>query len=64
MNAAAMAVMEELPDVRLAYGISDEFRYAYDNSDQSSATLMKLAASSSVDLVSFSKDERGTYMWI
>lgn len=26
MNAAAAAVMNELPDIRLAYGISDEFR--------------------------------------
>ena len=26
MNAAAVAVMTELPDIRLAYGISDEFR--------------------------------------
>lgn len=27
MNAAAIRVMGELPDIRLAYGISDEFRY-------------------------------------
>ena len=26
MNAAAVAVLEELPEVRLAYGISDEYR--------------------------------------
>ena len=26
MNATAVAVMKELPDVRLAYGISDEYR--------------------------------------
>ena len=27
MNAAAMAVMTELPDIILGYGISDEYRY-------------------------------------
>jgi tRNA(His) 5'-end guanylyltransferase len=27
MNAAAVAVMKELPDLVLAYGNSDEFRY-------------------------------------
>lgn len=27
MNAAATAVMKELPDIDCAYGISDEFRY-------------------------------------
>lgn len=29
MNAAAEAVMRELPDLVLAYGNSDEFRYVY-----------------------------------
>jgi tRNA(His) guanylyltransferase len=28
MNAAAVAVMKELPDLVLAYGNSDEYRYA------------------------------------
>lgn len=27
MNAAATALMEEIPEVPFAYGISDEFRY-------------------------------------
>jgi tRNA(His) 5'-end guanylyltransferase len=27
MNAAAVAVMKELPDLTLAYGNSDEYRY-------------------------------------
>lgn len=26
MNAAAVAVLKEFPDIRLAYGISDEYR--------------------------------------
>lgn len=30
MNAAAVAVMSELPDVVVAYGVSDEFRYVFD----------------------------------
>lgn len=59
MNAAAIGVMEELSDIRLAYGVSDEFRYVLDTSDENLAILMKLAASFSVDLVIFSKDERG-----
>jgi tRNA(His) guanylyltransferase len=28
MNAAAKAVMAELPDITIAYGISDEYRYS------------------------------------
>lgn len=28
MNAAAQGVMRELPEISLAYGLSDEFRYA------------------------------------
>lgn len=28
MNAAARAVMSELPDITIAYGVSDEYRYA------------------------------------
>jgi len=27
MNAAAVAVMKELTDINIAYGISDEFRF-------------------------------------
>jgi hypothetical protein len=27
MNAAAKAVMTEMPDVIIAYGVSDEYRY-------------------------------------
>lgn len=28
MNAAAKALMAELPDIIIAYGISDEYRYS------------------------------------
>jgi tRNA(His) 5'-end guanylyltransferase len=28
MNAAARAVMAELPDITIAYGVSDEYRHA------------------------------------
>ncbi len=28
MNAAAKAVMTELPDITIAYGVSDEYRYS------------------------------------
>ena len=31
MNAAATAVMKELPDITCAYGISDEFRHDLDS---------------------------------
>lgn len=27
MNAAAQRVMSELPDITIAYGVSDEYRY-------------------------------------
>lgn len=27
MNSAAKAVLSELPDITIAYGVSDEFRY-------------------------------------
>lgn len=27
MNAAAMAVVADLPEIVIAYGVSDEFRY-------------------------------------
>jgi tRNA(His) guanylyltransferase len=30
MNAAARAVMAELPDITIAYGVSDEYRHALD----------------------------------
>ena len=29
MNAAATAVMKDVPDIGFAYGISDEFRYVH-----------------------------------
>lgn len=29
MNAAAKAVMMELPDIVIAYGISDEYRFVF-----------------------------------
>jgi hypothetical protein len=29
MNAAAAEVVRELPDLIIAYGVSDEFRYAF-----------------------------------
>ncbi|KAI4256516.1 MAG: hypothetical protein LQ352_002064 [Teloschistes flavicans] len=32
MNAAAVAVMQEIPDVAIAYGISDEFSFIFDRS--------------------------------
>ena len=32
MNAAAKAVMKELPDIRIGYGVSDEFSFVFDPS--------------------------------
>lgn len=29
MNAAAVEVMKELPDLCIAYGVSDEYRYVF-----------------------------------
>lgn len=42
MNAAAAAVMRELPDLVLAYGNSDEFRYV---SLQLTKSLLDILAS-------------------
>lgn len=39
MNAAAEAVMKELPDLVMAFGNSDEFRY--DNSPYYASSLVK-----------------------
>lgn len=61
MNAAAMGVLKELPDVVLAYGISDEYRSA--SSPKNLATmhhgLISLVALSSIDLLNYSIDGRG-----
>lgn len=50
MNAAAVEVMKELPDLCIAYGVSDEYRYAV----SLGASLIKLttSASSSIQAVS------------
>jgi len=29
MNAAATAVLKEIPDIKFGYGISDEFRWGF-----------------------------------
>lgn len=62
MNAAATGVLKELPDVVLAYGISDEYRSAL-LSPKNHATmydgLICHVALSSIDLVNYSIDERG-----
>lgn len=58
MNAAATAVMKELPDINCAYGISDEYRYGSDLWIVS-LTLIVYLASYSTDPANYSKDERG-----
>lgn len=30
MNAAAKAIMKEIPDIKIAYGVSDEFSFVFD----------------------------------
>jgi len=50
MNAAAEAVMKELPDLVLAYGNSDEYRYVKDSPVEN----RMLTASHSKPLVSVS----------
>lgn len=42
MNAAAVEVMKELPDLCIAYGVSDEFRYVQLVSSLSSQSLTVL----------------------
>ena len=47
MNAAAAAVMKEIPDIRIAFGVSDEYRFVANFRE-----LQPLAADQT-DLVSF-----------
>ena len=58
MNAAATAVMEELPDIICAYGVSDEFRHAT-GPQTVSLTLIVSLASYLTDQVDCLKGERG-----
>lgn len=60
MNAAAAAVMNELPDITLAYGISDEFRFAcHKNHPKAHLELMRVGqALSWAGHVGSSKGER------
>lgn len=61
MNAAATGVLKELPDVVLAYGISDEYRSASSPRNLAGMHhgLISLVALSSIDLLNYSIDGRG-----
>ena len=63
MNAAASAVMNELPDITVAYGISDEYRLEKIMSGALRGTVFLLRfariALSSIDHASSSTDARG-----
>ena len=51
MNAAAVAVMKELPDLVLAYGNSDEFRYVeYFTNDEDLEQVTGLSIQSLADV--------------
>jgi hypothetical protein len=56
--------MRELPDLVVAYGISDEFRYAdlYDLSSRNSITDTMCLASSSIKIALFSSGARGFWL--
>lgn len=58
MNAAATAVMKELPEISCAYGISDEFRYDA-GSWMFYLTLIVYEASYLTDQADYSKGARG-----
>jgi hypothetical protein len=60
MNAAAVEVMKDLPDLCIAYGVSDEYRYA-DLPSVFSQLLTIPAVSSSIPTASFSSDATGEW---
>lgn len=64
MNAAAVEVMKELPDLCIAYGISDEYRFVSSSftikSPRESFINLVISASSSTQAVSSSNDEMRT----
>ncbi|KAL8858853.1 MAG: hypothetical protein Q9178_004657 [Gyalolechia marmorata] len=60
MNAAAIGVLKELPDIAIAYGISDEYRSIIGNRTTLSIIgLFAFSALSSIALVVYSIDEKG-----
>ena len=60
MNAAAIGVLKELPDISIAYGISDEYRSVIGNlTTLSMMGLFAFSALSSIALVVYSIDEKG-----
>jgi len=58
MNAAAMAVLKELPDINFAYGVSDEFRYGT-RTRPTDLRVLSVSASSLIDRVGFLTDVKG-----
>jgi hypothetical protein len=59
MNAAAKAVMTELPDIVIGYGISDEYRLFPLCSNASQGLMYALLALYFISPVLYSKDDRG-----
>lgn len=60
MNASAEAVMRELPEIAIAYGVSDEFRYSFTIFDISRTDLTAIVLFSG-EIQSFSIAERGNF---
>ena len=59
MNATAVAVLRELPDIRLAYGISDEFRFVKQSFDTLTSADIVTLVSYSIAPASSLNDVRG-----
>lgn len=58
MNAAAKAVVSDLPEITIAYGVSDEYRSVL-AVDVKRPILMVLVALSSIKHLLYSKEEQG-----
>lgn len=58
MNAAAKAVVTELPEITIAYGVSDEYRFVDCTAD--ARLLLNLIVSSSIKQARCLKEELGT----
>lgn len=65
MNAAAIAVLQEIPEICLAYGISDEFRFHITKPDGlDSGLLMCNVVSYSIAHAACSIGEKGNHVFL
>ncbi len=61
MNAAATAVLKEIPDIKFGYGISDEFRWGFQIT-QTGLEKLSIPALYSIGQVGCLTGERGALL--